>query len=281
MKRAHLKMLRIMAEQLRLFLEPPSPPSLPQAVAEVSPDEIPPASVGLEAAEVLEERLRAILACPLHSLTLTNNRARIFSARPAPPGTAIDLRIHHSFVEAPERVLGAVKDYLESGRGSALRRRALASIRQYFDGQTEAAPAPTRARTLRPVGRVWDLRVLRDVVNQTYFAGGVEVDITWGRAPSRQKRRHKSGFSIRLGSYHARDRLVRIHPHLDRPEVPQYVVESVVHHEMLHAVLPPVVKNGRRYLHTPEFRRRERLYQQHEEAEAWLAAHLPRLAGCG
>jgi hypothetical protein len=212
----------------------------------------------------------------LHSLTLTNNRARIFSARPVATGPAIDLRIHHSFVEAPENVLRAVADYLGSHRRRDRRHKALTTIRQYFDGQSTSAPPKSRRPSLRPIGRHLDLRLLRDRVNERYFDGSIEVDITWGRAATRRRRRGGSA-SIRLGSYNARENLVRIHPHLDRPEVPEYVVESVVHHEMLHAALPPVVKNGRRRLHTPEFRRRERLYQRYAEADAWLTEHLSSL----
>jgi len=280
MKRTHLKTPKAMPEQLELFLGPPPLPSPIQVDSRASPAVISAAIIP-DAAELLQERLRGLLACPLGSLTLTNNRARIFSARPVPSGPAIDLRIHHSFVAAPESVLRAVADYLESGQGSALRRGALATIRQYFDGQSPSTPPLVSTRTLRPIGRTWDLRLLRDGLNRGYFDGVIDVDITWGRAAPRRRRRSRSGFSIRLGSYNAGDNLVRIHPHLDRPEVPEYVVESVVHHEMLHAALPPVMKNGRRCLHTPEFRRRECLYQRHEDAETWLAEHLPRLAGCG
>ena len=229
-------------------------------------------------ADVLRQRLGQFLKCPLNTITLTDNRARIFSARPAPEGEAIDLRIHHSFVDAPEAVLRAVSEYLRSSRGSRLRRAALATIRHYFDNHRTESPPPRR-RTLRPVGDVWDLRELRDRLNKRYFDEELDVQITWGRAPSRKKKRRQS-FSIRLGSYNHSENLVRIHPHLDRPSVPEFVVEAVVYHEMLHAAVPPVVKNGRRYLHTPEFRRRERLYHRFVESERWLADHLPQLAGC-
>jgi hypothetical protein len=35
--------------------------------------------------------------------------------------------------------------------------------------------------------------------------------------------------------------------------------------------------NGRRRYHTPEFRRRERLFPHHEDAECWVQENLSRL----
>ena len=37
-----------------------------------------------------------------------------------------------------------------------------------------------------------------------------------------------------MGSYSVEDRLIRIHPTLDRPDVPRYYVAWIVYHEMLH-----------------------------------------------
>jgi hypothetical protein len=47
---------------------------------------------------------------------------------------------------------------------------------------------------------------------------------------------------------------------------------------MLHAALPSQRHNGRRRLHTPEFRRREQLYHYAAEANRWLEENLSRLA---
>ena len=64
---------------------------------------------------------------------------------------------------------------------------------------------------------------------------------------------------------------------LDDPAVPRYVVEAVVYHELLHADMPPEVRGGKRYFHTPEFRRRERLYRNLGRAERWIGEHLSEL----
>ena len=225
------------------------------------------------------ERLRDAMAehfadTLLASVTLTQNRSRILSARNGEAG--LDVRIHRSFSNAPPQVLGAVADVLLGGKASARRRRGLAVVRKHFENHRPAEPQ--RTRTLRPIGNHFDLRTLREQVNQRYFEGKIDVAITWGRAPRMKGRRRKDRFSIRLGSYDERAQLVRIHPCLDQSDVPEYVVESVVYHEMLHAAVPPERRGERRSVHTPEFRRRERLYEHHDAANRWLDANLRRLA---
>jgi hypothetical protein len=80
-----------------------------------------------------------------------------------------------------------------------------------------------------------------------------------------------------LGSYSYDLGLIRIHPRLDDPDIPRFVVEAVVHHEMVHAFLPRPAASARRVLHSAEFRRLERQSEQLPQAEAWLRGNLPRL----
>jgi len=59
--------------------------------------------------------------------------------------------------------------------------------------------------------------------------------------------------------------------------VPRYVVENVVFHEMLHQLIPSQYLNGRWSVHPPEFRRQERRFLYHQQAEQWQRQHLGRL----
>jgi hypothetical protein len=59
--------------------------------------------------------------------------------------------------------------------------------------------------------------------------------------------------------------------------VPRYVVENVVFHEMLHQLIPRQYLNGRWSVHPPEFRRQERRFLYHQQAEQWQRQHLGRL----
>lgn len=257
--------------QLRLFDDPPP------AAARERPD--------------LSRRLDGLLGGGLRSLVLTANRSRILSARPAGGGdpTGLHLRLDRCFADAPDDVLREVAAFCRttSGgrRGAARRRQALAAIRRHFDAHGEPARAepPARSPALAPRGRHFDLAAIRDRLDRAWFEGRLSAAVTWGRdRPSRGRARAAWGCrrrraTIQLGSYSHDDDLIRIHPALDRPEVPEYVVAAVVFHELLHAALPPVVVNGRRRLHTPEFRRRERQFPDHARAERWIRANLPKL----
>lgn len=223
----------------------------------------------------LRRRLEEALGEPLASLVTTDNRSRIVSARRSHVG--LEVRIHQVFEKADEPTLSAVADVLLADRRSQRRRHALDRVRYHFENhRPEVTP---RRETLRPVGRHFDLRVLRDRVNAEYFDGQIEVAVTWGNQRRVERRRRGGGYSLRLGSYDEQRRLVRLHPCLDRADIPEYVVESVVYHEMLHAAVPPQRRGGRRYVHTREFRRREQLYRHFDAANHWLEANLERLAG--
>ena len=104
------------------------------------------------------------------------------------------------------------------------------------------------------------------------------AEITWGKASAGGSPVPPPlGASLQLGSYSYEDRLIRIHRVLDNPGVPRYVVEAVVYHELLHADMPPEIRDGKRQFHTPEFRRRERLYRNLTKAERWIGENLPQL----
>jgi hypothetical protein len=257
---------------------PASPPVAAPAPLPAAPLPTPPQPPRRANGEGLLQVLVHNLGDGLASLVLTNNRSRIVSSRAERDG-ALHLRIHRSFAEAPPEIVAALVAFLKSPR-RAKRAEALRAIRDYFDlWRREAEPSrPPRRTRLAARGEFFDLEAMRDEVNRQYFGGRLEVAITWGKNGSALRGRKKRGFSVRLGSYHERENLVRIHPVLDRADVPFYVVESIVHHEMVHAVVPTERGKSRRIVHGPEFRRLEKLYRRHEEAEAWLKANIERLA---
>ena len=127
----------------------------------------------------------------------------------------------------------------------------------------ERKPRPARIRT---AGEHHDLQHLYDEVNAEHFENRVDAPITWGKRPSKRKRRR----SIRFGSYSLTEHLIRIHPNLDETFVPRYFVRYIVFHEMLHANLGfQRSPGGRTQMHTPEFNRLERLYPDYERAVEW------------
>ena len=115
---------------------------------------------------------------------------------------------------------------------------------------------------------------LYEKINERYFKGGVNALITWGKGPTSKSKERKT---IKLGSYAAFDRLIRVHPALDKKWVPRYFVAYIVYHEMLHHVIPGSRGLGRVNLHPPEFKAREKEFRQFERSLDWEKKHVGRL----
>lgn len=197
-------------------------------------------------------------------LTITENRSRLLSFRFPAPGR-VHLRMHRLFLDAPQEVRKALADWIRRPRG----RKAAALIDSYIKQRRDViAPAPPRKHTLRTRGQHHDLARLYAEVNAAEFNNAIECGITWGKMPTPRRRA-----SIRFGTYTPNDNLIRIHPLLDQDFVPDYFVRYVVFHEMLHAALGvETCENGRRAIHPPAFRERERAYPDYGRAIAWMEA---------
>ena len=207
------------------------------------------------------------LAAPV-SLVLTDNRSSIISVKRR-SASGYHVRVHHMFCQAPKTVWRALAAYVRGSEGTA---------RQVLGAYIEAQQHLIRPSTLRrlprlhPYGRFFNLDQIYQDLNRTYFDSCVAADITWGRRSPQRLRT-----SIRFGSYDANQRLIRIHHLLDQSFVPQYFIESVVFHEMLHQLIPRQRINGRWSIHPPAFRQAEQQFPYYEQALQWQQRHLARL----
>lgn len=110
-------------------------------------------------------------------------------------------------------------------------------------------------------GRFHDLEASFDRINELQFAGRLSMPVLgWNPSAARK----------RLGHYDAAHNAIAINPALDSPDVPGLVLDYVVFHEMLHMKHPPVLEDGRRCVHTPEFRVEERRFHRYREARRAL-----------
>jgi hypothetical protein len=214
-------------------------------------------------AESLAWRLSADLGIPVR-LAVTDNRSTMVSFRRG--GNVLQLRLHHMFLDAPEPVLRAVADY--AGRGNRIAGGLLDEYIRHQQPRIRQFRRETDA-DLNPVGRCFDLQHLFQAVNRTYFQDGIQARIGWGRMPPRRRRK-----SIRLGVYDHQTREIRIHPALDRPEVPAFFVEFIVFHEMLHQLFPSTGRGGRRVHHPRAFRDREKAFPHYAAALRWERENL-------
>ena len=257
--------------QLGLFDSPKAPPAL--GMPEIRVPTRLRAAVREREAERLARRLSARMPVPLASLTITDNRSVLLSTTRR--GGRLRLRLHRAFVDADRDALAAAAAFAV-GCGGEQKREALALLRAHVDSWREDNDdddSVVRPALLRTSGAWHDVGAIRDKLNDRWFDGEVTPAITWGRWSSLRGRRR----TIRLGSYDARENLIRVHPALDQHWVPRLFVEAVIHHEMLHAQMPADESGGRRCLHGPEFRRRERELPAFARAEAWLASNLHKL----
>lgn len=231
---------------------------------------LPSREARLSAARRLADELSSILSERVR-LTVHDNRSTMISFRRRPG--EVHYRVHHMFLEAPGEVVSALAAFAGPGRGGAgaRRRRAGSHIDAFVKAHRARIAAP-RADRLEPLGRVHDLQAIFDQVNAAHFDGAIEARIGWG--PIRPGRRRRT---VKTGVYVQDARIIRIHPTLDRPEVPTFYVAAVVFHEMLHQAVPAREVNGRRVVHGAEFRRRERAYPDHARARAWEDRNLALL----
>jgi hypothetical protein len=202
------------------------------------------------------------------TVTLDDDRMAIVRAEKAGQDS-IALRLHGSFLDAPDRILKALVRFLRRPEPH-LRRRVQ---RLYRRAGLARAGGGARPVVLRHRGRYFDLKEIFDSINERHFNGEVKAFVTWGRRTRAANRSR----SIHFASYNWARRVIRVHPDLDRGFVPRYFLESVLFHEMLHAHLGiSEGRDGRRSAHGVEFRRRERAWPGFERAKAWERRHLHR-----
>jgi hypothetical protein len=182
------------------------------------------------------------------------------------------LRLHHMFLASPEEVLVALAEFVRGGDAASS-----AALDRYIERNRaliRKIPLATLRKRLRldPVGRHHDLNRIFETLNARYFRRNrITATITYGPAPrSRAPRK-----SIKMGSYSADSKVIRIHPALDQRKVPRYFVEWIVFHEMLHHIYRARrSESGRRCVHTPEFLEHERRFHAFKRAQRWEDENL-------
>jgi predicted metal-dependent hydrolase len=110
-------------------------------------------------------------------------------------------------------------------------------------------------------GKVYDLEKMFARLNRRYFKEEIEKPtLTWSRRRARNI----------LGHHDAAHGTITISKTLDSPNVPEWFVEYILFHEMLHVKHPARLINGRRHYHTAAFREDEQRFRRYEEAQEWL-----------
>lgn len=173
------------------------------------------------------------------------------------------LSIHHMFLEAPNEVIEALVMLLKNKRDKT----STKLIHQYIEHNSSKYD---EKKSLNPnklitQGKTYNLSHLYQRVNEQYFFSKLNLYITWFGTQNKIPRRQMT-----FGLYDHPQKLIKINRLLDTIETPQYFIEYIIYHEMLHEVYRPIVKaNQRRSIHTKQFREKEKLFLQYDAAKVF------------
>jgi len=178
------------------------------------------------------------------------------------------VRVSDHCRRAPRPVLEAVVTILAC---KVMHRRIpKRTLRIYDDWRRESAVSDAvsarrttkgRKRFAAHEGRWHPLPEICHDINRRFFNDQVEIQkIGWGV-------RRSWG---RLGHYDPAHRTITLSPALDSPDVPRFVVDFIVYHEMLHAVFDGGEEYGFRRHHPPAFRRTERAHPDYEAVKKFI-----------
>lgn len=174
----------------------------------------------------------------------------------------IEIVAQESFLYAPDRVFLALLDTaLQPSSGSSRQ-----IIREYTSGkQYKTIRESLEYLSVPPgsfsTGNHHDLEKSYQRVNQSFFSDNlIKPHLVWNNRLTRRK----------FGHYQEDTNTVMVSISLDHPGVPEYVIDYVMYHELLHQKLGVNLKNGRRYTHTPDFKKMELDFPQIAKAQHFL-----------
>lgn len=182
------------------------------------------------------------------------------------------IRLSDILVEAPEDVVRALVSILVH---RLYRRHIPGEVMERYRAFANSPITHRKARQVRAErgrkqlasarGKNFDLDSLFRKVNLEYFDDQVEIK-QLGWSLSRSKRL--------LGHYDPAHRTIIVSRTLDNPLVPEYVVEYVLYHEMLHVLFDDENKNGHRRIHHKDFREAERRFSRYAAAQNFIRTEL-------
>lgn len=179
------------------------------------------------------------------------------------------IRVSDIFTDAPVSVIGSLASIL---LGKLYRKPVDTTVHADYRGYIlrddiqERARSARRQRGRRPRqtdahGRHVDLAASFERVNRRYFTASIErPKLSWSAKRSRYI----------LGRYDALHHTIFVSRVFDSPAVPEYVIDYIMFHEMLHIKHRSRVQDARCVVHTSEFRAEERQFLHYRAAKLWL-----------
>ena len=210
----------------------------------------------IELAERLQQKADKVV-----SLKINNNRQTMLSVKWESDVTKVSL--HRIFLQAPPHVMEALACYIGQGtKGVSY------EIKAFIENSLAELDYShlIDSRKLEVEGRVYNLSHIFNEINKKYFKNDLTLKLTWfGHVGIKNKSR------CTLGLYYDSLKLIKIHRLLDQIQVPAYVIEFVIFHEMVHAVCPAYLDDkGVHRIHNSRFKQMERTFYAYEKADQWI-----------
>ncbi len=191
------------------------------------------------------------------SLVITDNSSSILSMKDGKK--SVSLRLHRIFLSADTHVLNEIAGFIRNSKVKTPFTRSF--INRNSSSLKKRAP---RRINIEPQGRHFNLLDIFRSINKEYFEGRITASITWSAKRPRLAARRRT-----LGSYSSYSHTIRINPMLDIQRTPEYFIEFIIYHEMLHADIGIETGSARRLAHSKEFKRREKLFKDYNRTLRW------------
>lgn len=180
----------------------------------------------------------------------------------------LEIKVSDMLYDAPEKVLVGLAYILISKIAGKKCPKIEQKIYRLWINSTEMNLRHLQTRKERghsvihkPFGAVYNLEDTFEKLNHKYFDSVLSMPILyWGKNATVKK----------YGHYDPSKHAILISKVLDDEKIPQYVVEFVLYHEMLHIVHDVKQSDYQNRCHHREFREDEKKFERYEDAEKWL-----------
>lgn len=197
--------------------------------------------------------------------------SRLYGIRPV--GGKVQIQLHEAFDHMTDR---QCRDF-----ASCVRRRHWNELKALVNEYRQTVPEwneltslfretkanPTHENQTR--GKYYDLEQVFRSCNERNFGGKMPRPkvIHWSARIN-----HST-----MGSYNINEDILMINRGLDRSDIPAYVLDFVMYHELLHKALGVKTGGSRRAAHTKEFRKLEQSHPDYARAQAFIQKNAARL----
>lgn len=176
----------------------------------------------------------------------------------------LEFKIHSSYLSSELENLEAVIDLLLFKLlKHPIPDQLEETIRKFYENYTDQKISSDRNRKRVQLSSSQNkkLRDILEKLNDSYWKIDLSnLEIFWGKYRS----------TTRLGHYDPIHNMIVINPILSAQSVPDFVLEYIVFHELLHVYFPVVRKKGRNIIHGKEFKELEKKFLHYRQANFWL-----------